>query len=246
MPNNQDYAQTLVNGILAVASPTDDGSGKFTLSKGDLGNLISNMERPKRPPSAFLLYKAENQQEFRDKNPGITKAGDLAKILATHYAELSDNEKDVYKEKYRVLKQEYTEKMRLHKLYFPEETEEKPKRKRGRPRKHPPVDSEVKKSPKKRGPKPKKPKNDVPQERVDTSDDEVSISDSRFTVTTYSFTVDNNDSDSDCDESSFERITNKDNGVEYSVDLKRGLYFDINTPWGNPLGTYDATTNTFN
>ena len=96
MPN-QDYAQTLVNGILAVASPTDDGSGKFTLSKGDLGNLLSNMERPKRPPSAFLLYKAENQQEFRDKNPGITKAGDLAKILATHYADLSDNEKDVYK-----------------------------------------------------------------------------------------------------------------------------------------------------
>ena len=38
MPN---YADSLVNGIMSVASPTDDGSGKFTISQEDPDTLLT-------------------------------------------------------------------------------------------------------------------------------------------------------------------------------------------------------------
>jgi len=88
--------------------------------------------------------------------PEVTKAGDLAKLAAEHYTNLSENEKAVYEEKYKVLKQEYMEKMRLHKQYFPGEDPEKPKKKRGRPPKVKTQDNV----------KPKKPKN-IPQKTSD-------------------------------------------------------------------------------
>ena len=217
---------------MAVASPTDDGSGKFTLSPDDLGTLLKNMERPKRPPSAFLLYKTENREEFREKFPEVTKAGDLAKLVADHYANLSENEKQTYKDKYAVLKQEYLEKMRLHKQYFPDNDPEKPKKKRGRPRKNPVDDNHQEpKTPKKRGPKPKTPKPEIPQQCISTSDNE---------------SVKLSDSDSDCEEPDFKIIVHQNTGVEYSVDLSRGLYYDINAPWGKSLGTYNKETSTFN
>ena len=233
MPN---YADSLVNGIMSVASPTDDGSGKFTITQEDLNTLLANMERPKRPPSAFLLYKTEKRDEFRKRFPEVTKAGDLAKLVAEHYDGLSDNEKQVYKDKYSVLKDEYMEKMRRHKQYFPDNDIEQPKRKRGRPRKNP-VDQGTKepKVPKKRGRKAKNPKPEIPKQRVDTSDEEAENNELRVS-----------DSESDCEAPEFKTICHPDTGVQYSVDLDRGLYYDINAPWGKSLGTYDKETNTFN
>ncbi len=231
-----DYANSLVNGIMSVASPTDDGSGKFTITQEDLNTLLANMERPKRPPSAFLLYKSEKREEFREKFPEVKKAGDLAKLVADHYESLTDNEKQVYKDKYATLKEEYMEKMRRHKQYFPDNDNEQPKRKRGRPRKNP-VDQETTqpKVAKKRGRKPKKKNLEVPKQRVDTSEDEAD-----------NLSLRQSDSESDCEAPDFKTITHPDTGVEYSVDLNRGLYYDINAPWGKSLGTYNKETNTFN
>jgi hypothetical protein len=230
------YADSLVNGIMSVASPTDDGSGKFTITQEDLDTLLANMERPKRPPSAFLLYKTEKREEFREKFPEVTKAGDLAKLVAEHYESLSDNEKQVYKDKYSILKDTYMEKMRRHKQYFPDKDNEQPRRKRGRPRKNP-VDQEttLPKVAKKRGRKSKNKNPEVPKERVDTSEDE-----------TNNLSVRETDSESDCESPEFTTITHPNTGVQYSVDLNRGLYYDINAPWGKSLGTYDKDTNTFN
>ena len=233
MPN---YADSLVNGIMSVASPTDDGSGKFTITQEDLDTLLANMERPKRPPSAFLLYKTEKREEFREKFPEVTKAGDLAKLVAEHYESLSDNEKQVYKDKYAILKDEYMEKMRRHKQYFPDNDNEQPKRKRGRPRKNP-VDQGTAepKIPKKRGRKSKNKNPENPKQRVDTSEDEAN-----------NLSVRESESESDCEAPEFKTITHPNTGVEYSVDLNRGLYYDINAPWGKSIGTYDKETNTFN
>ena len=78
------------------------------------------------------------------------------------------------------------------------------------------------------------PKPEVPKQIVDTSEDEddhVQPEDS--------------DSDSDCDAPEFKTICHPDTGIQFSVDLKRGLYYDINAP-GKSLGTYDKETNTFN
>lgn len=233
MPN---YADSLVNGIMSVASPTDDGSGKFTITQEDLDTLLANMERPKRPPSAFLLYKTEKREEFREKFPEVKKAGDLAKLVAEHYDNLSDNEKQVYKDKYATLKDTYMEKMRRHKQYFPDNDNEQPKRKRGRPRKNP-VDQETTqpKVAQKRGRKPKNKNPEIPQQRVDTSEDDANNLSARDT-----------ESESDCEAPDFKTIAHPDTGVQYSVDLNRGLYYDINAPWGKSLGTYNKETHTFN
>lgn len=240
MPNNSQYADNLVNGILSAASPTGDDANTFTISRENLGNLLNNMEKPKRPPSSFLIYKSENREKFREMFPDVTRAGDLAKLVAKHFAELSDNEKSVYEEKYAVLKQEYMEKMRLHKQFFPDSSTEveKPKKKRGRPRKekNPESDNEEKKARKKRTRKPKKHSREVPQQRDDTSDEETVVNESKPYVS---------DSDSD-DETEFTVIQNKTNGISYSVDLKTGLYYDINAPWGKSLGTYDTVNKVFN
>ena len=128
------------------------------------------------------------------------------------------------------------EKMRRHKQYFPDNDNEQPKRKRGRPRKNP-VDQGTAepKIPKKRGRKCKNKNPENPTQRVDTSEDEAN-----------NLSVRESESESDCEAPEFKTITHPNTGVEYSVDLNRGLYYDINAPWGKSIGTYDKETNTFN
>jgi len=228
MPNSNKFADTLVSGILSASSPVDDRDGVFTISNEDLNGLLANMEKPKRPPSSFLLYKTDNKEKFKEMFPGVTRAGDLSKLVAEHYTNLPENEKAVYEKQYAMLKEEYTEKMRLHKQYFPALENEKPKKKRGRPRKVK-ENNDTNNVPKKRGRKRKNPPQEIqpelPQEPVCESESE---------------------STSDDEQTEFTEITDSNTGISYSVDLKSGLYYDINAPWGKSLGIYDSKTKQFN
>ena len=221
------YAARLFNGIIAV-SRKNEQDDTYNISQEALQDLINNMDRPRRPASSFIIFKTKNKDKFKEMFPDTNKAGDMAKRVAEYYANLSDSEKAPYEEEYLTLKNEYLEKMKLHKKFFPDIEDEKPKRKRGRPRKNI-TESEIteKKENKKRGRKPKAPKHDKPIQRVDTSD---------------------SDSDSDNDDCGAEFTVIKDNktGISYSVDLVSGLYFDVNAPWGKSLGVYDKEKGEFN
>ena len=235
--NSSKFADALVNGILSVSSPVEDREGVFTIPTNELKGLLANMEKPKRPPSSFILYKTENKEKFKELFPGVTRAGDLSKLVAEHYSNLSDNEKEVYENKYAILKKEYLEKMELHKQYFPSQEDQKPKKKRGRPRKV--KDDNETKVPKKRGRKPKNPPKEI--QRKQDSNPEIESESMRFT-----FNDTDSESDSDCEPTVFTEIVDSNTGIPYSVDLKSGFYYDINAPWGRSLGIYDSKTKQFN
>ena len=83
--NSSKFADALVNGILSVSSPVEDREGVFTIPTNELKGLLANMEKPKRPPSSFILYKTENKEKFKEKhgvNLGFMSFFTLASVRA--------------------------------------------------------------------------------------------------------------------------------------------------------------------
>lgn len=106
----------------------------YSISPEELKNIIQRnipMEKPKRAPSAFLLWKSDNKELIKSKIPeGSNGRGVMASKAGEIWAQLSDVDKQSYIEKSTALKETYLEEMKKYKEVV---VIEKPKGKRGRP-----------------------------------------------------------------------------------------------------------------
>ena len=106
----------------------------YSISPEDLKSIIQRnipMEKPKRAPSAFLLWKADNKELIKSQIPeGSNGRGVMASKAGEIWSQLNDVDKQNYIDKSSALKETYLEEMKKYKEVV---VIEKPKGKRGRP-----------------------------------------------------------------------------------------------------------------
>tara|TARA_Y100000590_G_C15397930_1_gene892666 strand:+ start:123 stop:776 length:654 start_codon:yes stop_codon:yes gene_type:complete len=209
--------QEIVNGILAASTRNDNNNGEtFTISRESLVTLMENIDPPKRPPSSFILYKTQNKEKLLEMYTDITRSADLSKRMVEHYNNLEPSDKLPYEEQYATLKAEYDKKMEEHLKCFPKE-----KKKRGRPRKN----SEEKNT---------KQKGRFSEPKIIESD-----SDSDYQEKSQ------NESNSKSQPAKFVEITDSESATAYLVNLTTCIYYDVDAPWGSPIGRYSESDKVF-
>ena len=220
-------SQQLINGIMRASKKVDsNGNETFTISNDMLNELMNNIEPPKRPPSSFILYKTKNKEKLLEIFAGVRRSADLSKSMVDHYKNLSKIEKAVYEEEYARLKADYDRKMELHLKYFPK-SDNKEKKKRGRPRK---VSN-------------KEDQSDPNNKETPTED--ITITREKTTSEQSPVIVENTNKKPKPKPNRFVRITDKESNTVYSVNLSSGLYYDVDAPWGSALGRYSEADQTF-
>ena len=109
-------------------------NGNYSLTPDQLRDILSRnipMEKPKRAPSAFLLWKSDNKEMIKAQIPeGSNGRGVMASKGGEIWGQLLDSEKQSYIDKSNNLKEIYLADMRKYKEVV---VIEKPKGKRGRP-----------------------------------------------------------------------------------------------------------------
>jgi len=77
----------------------------YSPSKKKKKNVI-DPNAPKKPYSTFIMFSNEFRAQIAEANPEM-KQSDIAKILGTQWKELDDEDKEPYKESYKVKKDAY-------------------------------------------------------------------------------------------------------------------------------------------
>lgn len=72
-------------------------------------------DKPKQPSSTYILFSNAKRPEFKEKNPGIG-IGDLSKLIGKAWQELSDEDKQPFKEEADKLKAKYLEDLEVWRL----------------------------------------------------------------------------------------------------------------------------------
>ncbi|KAJ5075158.1 high mobility group protein dsp1 [Anaeramoeba ignava] len=65
-----------------------------------------NLQKPKRPLSAYFIFCRENREIIKQQNPNM-RAVELTKQLAEIWKSLTDEEKQIYQDQAQQLKNEY-------------------------------------------------------------------------------------------------------------------------------------------
>ena len=74
--------------------------------KGDKKGKKKDPNAPKRPPSAFFLFRSEHCPKIKSEHPGLS-IGDTAKKLGEMWSEQSAKDKQPYEQKAAKLKEKY-------------------------------------------------------------------------------------------------------------------------------------------
>lgn len=85
--------------IKAGGGAKKDGEGKAKkASKAKKGKDGEEGEKPKRGPNAYMIFSNEKRGEVKAENPGL-KVTEIAKVIGDMWKELSEEEKQEYKDK---------------------------------------------------------------------------------------------------------------------------------------------------
>ncbi|KAI5084036.1 hypothetical protein GOP47_0000205 [Adiantum capillus-veneris] len=68
---------------------------------------LKDIDRPKRPPTAFFLFMEEFRKSFKEQNPESKGVGEVAKSAAEKWKAMSDEEKSSFLKRAAGLKETY-------------------------------------------------------------------------------------------------------------------------------------------
>lgn len=126
--------------ILKNTATFDKDSNKYVFNSDALKNIVAS--EPKKPKNPFFLFKEENKDKIKKSmgsNSDFSGQGSFSSAASDIWKNMSLEEKMPYEEKYSKLKEEFTERKKVYDETFGrfnlKSVEEKPKKKRGRPRK---------------------------------------------------------------------------------------------------------------
>ena len=167
-----------------------DGTS-YSISVDQLRQIVdahTPKDKPKRAPSAFLLWKSENKDFILSKIDNNGR-GVLAQKAGELWKELSDEDKAPYNERAEIAKQKYFEEMEEYKATV---VVTKPKSSRGRPR----LSSEEKAERKKKREEKKKESTPCPVPKENENDyEEVEINCEEFFYEGKEYLIDTNNGD---------------------------------------------------
>ncbi|CAJ0749263.1 9193_t:CDS:10 [Entrophospora sp. SA101] len=90
--------------ILRQATVSLKESGKSSVNKSD------ESPEPKKPRSPYVIFLSDEYKSERTKNPELKKLGDISKVLAERWKNLSKDQKSSYEARFQQGKNEYRKK----------------------------------------------------------------------------------------------------------------------------------------
>nr|CAG8574628.1 904_t:CDS:2 [Entrophospora candida] len=90
--------------LLRQATVSLKESGKSSVNKSD------ESPEPKKPRSPYVIFLSDEYKSERTKNPELKKLGDISKVLAERWKNLSKDQKSSYEARFQHDKNEYSKK----------------------------------------------------------------------------------------------------------------------------------------